>query len=439
MRFTNPKSLVVFTALPLLAACFSITKTADDDTVASAIFTGPGLTITNVNALSESSMGTFTDGPFGLGCGGILTSGKATGTYLMGDRNVDNGIGSGGQYDYVCASGSQNINALQVQLELASGYNGVRIEFVFATQEAPSFLANMDAISILDPPLVRTIPAPPAGPMVLVISVCDVGDALNDSGFLVGAEAFVECDYGSGEVEIKYAFTTSTLPPGEQPYTSTITASGTSPGTFIVFVEPTGATTTTSEPATTADETTTIGETTVTTTAEPTTTTTDDLTTTTGQVTKTTEESTTAAETTITTIDELTTTEMTVLVIHETTTTTAVISTKSSSTTEETTITEPSTIVVTSELETLTADEAPVSLADTTTSIQIEFSTSVDIETVLSTTSEVTSTSVNQGPIISDTSTSEAIVSTSEELIGPTNKETALGFDLLMDFASGGR
>ncbi|KAL5591933.1 hypothetical protein FOVSG1_010822 [Fusarium oxysporum f. sp. vasinfectum] len=95
-----------------------------------------------VTVLGESSMGTFTDGPFGLGSGGILTSGTATGAYLMGNRNVDNGVGAGGQYDYLCAPGTQNINTLQVQLGFDPGYNGVRIEFVFATQEAPSTTAD---------------------------------------------------------------------------------------------------------------------------------------------------------------------------------------------------------------------------------------------------------------------------------------------------------
>jgi hypothetical protein len=90
-----------------------------------------------VYSLGEMSMGTFTDGPFGLGSGGILTSGKATGAYTSGDRNVDTGIGVG--YDGVCAPGTQNINALQVELQLEPGFNGVRIEFVFATQEAPRY------------------------------------------------------------------------------------------------------------------------------------------------------------------------------------------------------------------------------------------------------------------------------------------------------------
>ncbi|KAH7195920.1 hypothetical protein DER44DRAFT_814581 [Fusarium oxysporum] len=450
--------------------------------VASAIFTGPGLTIMAVTVLGESSMGTFTDGPFGLGSVGILTSGTATGAYLMGNRNVDNGVGAGGQYDYLCAPGTQNINTLQVQLGFDPGYNGVRIEFAFATQEAPSALANMDAISILDgsnglpvqyafdtnanqinalspfllapdaifppdsltgytrpsPPLVRTIPAPSGGAMVLMISVCDVGDAFNDSGFLVRAEACVDCDYGLDKVEINYAFKTSTLPPGEQPFTSTIPASGTASGTFIVFVKPTGVTITTSgEPTTTADETTTTGETTtatdeatITTTAEPTTTTSDGFTTTTGEVSTTTIDE-------ITTMELVSTTETMTLVVDETTTTTADVTTESVSPTEETTSTEQSTTVVTSELETLTTDEVSTSMADTTTSIQIESPASTDTKSIPSTTSEVASTSVGQGPVLASyTTTSESAVSTTEELIASTAASTSASSSVIPEASS---
>ncbi|EMT71472.1 hypothetical protein FOC4_g10009974 [Fusarium odoratissimum] len=444
---------------PLAGKLLLITETTDYDTVASAIFTGPGLTIMAVTVLGESSMGTFTDGPFGLGSGGILTSGTATGAYLMGNRNVDNGVGAGGQYDYLCAPGIQNINTLQVQLGFDPGYNGVRIEFVFATQEAPSALANMDAISILDasnglpvqyafdtnvnqinalspfllapdaifppdsltgytrssPPLVRTIPAPSGGAMVLMISVCDVGDAFNDSGFLVQAEACVDCDYGLDKVEKNYAFKTSTLPPGEQPFTSTIPASGTASGTFIVFVEPTRVTITTSgEPTTTADETTT----------------TNGFTTTTGEVSTTTIDE-------ITTMELVSTTETMTLVVDETTTTTADVTTESVSPTEETTSTEQSTTVVTSELETLTTDEVSTSMADTTTSIQIESPASTDTKSVPSTTSEVASTSVDQGPVLASyTTTSESAVSTTEELIASTAASTSASSSVIPEASS---
>ncbi|KAF5237842.1 hypothetical protein FANTH_10556 [Fusarium anthophilum] len=483
MRFTNPKSLAVFTALPLLARSFSISETTSGATVAAAIFDGPGLNVLNVISLGESSMGTFADGPFGLGSGGILTSGKATGAYISGDRNVDNGVAG---YDYVCAPNTQNVNALQVQVGLEPGYNGVRIEFVFATQEAPSTLANMDAISILDvtngppvqyaldtnanqinalspflltpdaiappdsltgytrssPPLVRTISAPPGSSVVLVISVCDVGDALNDSDFLLRAEACVDCDYGSDEVEINYIHTTSTLPPGEQPFTSTVPASGIESGTFIVFVEPTGVTTTTGDATTTTDETTTTGETTMTTdepitaatdqsttttdevtmttTTEPTITTADDPTTTTIGVTTTTEVFTTTAETittesTTTAIDELTTTDL----VSTTEQTTSVFF-------ESTTTTEKSTTILSSELETLTTDRVSSSTNEITSSAPAESQTSSDAWPILSTTSEAASTSVDQGPVLaSDTTTSESIVPTTDALSESTTPITS--------------
>ncbi|RBQ79887.1 hypothetical protein FVER14953_08541 [Fusarium verticillioides] len=485
MRFTNPKSLVAFTALPFLARCFSIIETSSGATVASAIFSGPGLMVMGVSSLGEMSMGTFTDGPFGLGSGGILTSGKATGAYTSGDRNVDNGVGIG--YDWVCAPGTQNINALQVQLQLEPGFNGVRIEFVFATQEAPSTLGNMDAISILDialgapiqyasdtdgnqinalspflltpdaivppdsltgytrssPPLVRTVMAN-SGTVNVVLSVCDVGDAFNDSGFLLRAEGCIDCDFGSDQVEINYVYETTTLPPGEQPYTSTIPASDTASGTFIVFVEATGVTTTTVEATTTADETTTTGETTTTTgevtsttTAESTTTTTDDLTTTSVGVTTTTEVSTTTAETTttettttaigeVTTTELVSTTEESTWVFFGTTTATTDITSESVSTTEEPTTTEQSTTVITSELKTTTTAEVSTSTEEMTSSATVEFSTSTDVEPILSTTSEIVSTSVDLGPVLaSDTTTSESIVPTTDELIESTTTSTS--------------
>ncbi|KAF5680234.1 hypothetical protein FDENT_8437 [Fusarium denticulatum] len=168
----------------------------------------------------------------------MLTSGKATGAYTSGNRNVDTGFGNG--YD---------------RLQLEPGFNGVRIEFVLATQEAPSTLANMDVISILDvtigapiqyafdthgnqinalspfllipdaivppdsltgytrssPRLVRTIIST-SGPVGVVISVCDVEDALNDSGFLLRAEGCIDCDFGSDKFEINYVYATTTPP-----------------------------------------------------------------------------------------------------------------------------------------------------------------------------------------------------------------------------------
>ncbi|KAK2474397.1 hypothetical protein H9L39_14357 [Fusarium oxysporum f. sp. albedinis] len=287
--------------------------------------------------------------------------------------------------------------------------------------------------------------------MVLMISVCDVGDAFNDSGFLVRAEACLDCDYGLDKVEINYAFKTSTLPLGEQPFNFTIPASGTASGTFIVFVEPTGVTTTTSgEPTTTADEITTTGETTtttdeatITTTAEPTTTTSDGFTATTGEVSTTTQESVATAETTTTTIDEITAMELVsttgtmTLVVDETTTTTADVTTESVSPTEETTSTEQSTTVVTSKLETLTTDEVSTSMADTTTSIQIESPASTDTKSVPSTTSEVASTSVDQGPVIApDTTTSESAVSATEELIASKAASTSVSSSVIPEASS---
>ncbi|KAF5986246.1 hypothetical protein FBULB1_2533 [Fusarium bulbicola] len=460
MRFTNPKFLAVFIALPLLARSFSITETTSGATVAAAIFDGPGLNVLNVISLGESSMGTFADGPFGLRSGGILTSGKATGAYTSGDRNVDNGVAG---CAYVCAPNTQNVNALQVQVELEPGYNGVRIEFVFATQEAPSTLANMDAISILDVT---------NGPPVQYALDTNANQINALSPFLLTPDAIAPPDSLTGYTRsspplINYVHTTSTLPPGEQPFTSTVPASGTESGTFIVFVEPTGVTTTTGDATTTADETTTTGETTtttdeftttttaepttattdesttttdevaMTTTTEPTITTADDPTTTTVEVTTTTEVFTTTAETittetTTTAIDELTTTELvstneqTTSLSFESTTTMADVTSESVSTTQETTIKEWSTTIISSEMETLTTDEVSSSTDESTTSTPAESQTSSDASPILSTTSEAASTSVDQRPVlVSDTTSSESIVPTTDALAESTASITS--------------
>ncbi|KAF5561977.1 hypothetical protein FPHYL_5917 [Fusarium phyllophilum] len=268
------------------------------------------------------------------------------------------------------------------------------------------------------PPLVRTILDPSGGSLILIISACDVGDAFNDSGFLLRAEGCVDCDFGSDEVEINYVYSTTTLPPGEQLYTSTVPALDTVSGTFIVFVEPTGVTTTTNKATTTADETTT----------------TDNLTTTGVGVTTTTEvydnhqdfnyRDHNHAVDELTTTEMVSTTEQTTSVFLETTTATADVTTKSVTTTDETTTTKQSTTIITSELGTTTAEEASTSTEEVTTSAESPSST--DVELIPTTTSEAASTSVDQGPVLaSDTTTSQSIVPTTDILIEPTTTSTS--------------
>ncbi|KAF0642420.1 hypothetical protein FPSE5266_05316 [Fusarium pseudograminearum] len=218
MRSIETRRLAAFLALPFL--CNGFTVTVDRDTtgksIAQAIFNGPGLTLVNWDLRAPAdSLGAFTDGPFGIGNGGILTTGQASGAMPGGDGNVDNG---GDGADIFCGLGSTNAAVVYAGVTPGAGYNGIRIEFVFATNEP------------------------------------DGGD---DSALLIKGYGCTDCESTPNGAEINYVKQTTTLERGEQPYTQTISASGTASGTFIYFVAPEETTTTMAAETTTADTTTT--------------------------------------------------------------------------------------------------------------------------------------------------------------------------------------
>ncbi|KAF5239996.1 hypothetical protein FAUST_4580 [Fusarium austroamericanum] len=309
MRSVEARRLAAFLALPFL--CNGFTVTVDRDTtgksVAQAIFNGPGLTLVNWELRAPAdSLGTFTDGPFGIGNGGILTTGQASGAMPGGDGNVDNG--GDGLADF-CGANSRNAAIVYAGVIPGAGYNGIRIEFIFATNEPDG--GNPDNIAIFNfdnnppqiakfngqeinaqssiakdpntifppdsltgysrstPPLVLTVPVVPELQADIYIAICDKGNSGDDSALLIKGYGCTDCASAPNGAEINYVKQTTTLGRGEQPYTQTISASGTESGTFIYFVAPETTTTTMAAETTTADTTTT----TTTTMAEDTTTT----------------------------------------------------------------------------------------------------------------------------------------------------------------------
>uniref|UniRef100_A0A4E9E2Y2 Uncharacterized protein n=1 Tax=Gibberella zeae TaxID=5518 RepID=A0A4E9E2Y2_GIBZA len=114
MRSTSIKSLAACLALPFLSHGFTVI--VDNESSAENLLTAAG------------SSGSFTDGPFGIGAGGILTTG--------GNGNIDNGFGNQGQLDYICdATDTQNAAVVYGRVKVNPGYNGVRLEFIFTTNE----------------------------------------------------------------------------------------------------------------------------------------------------------------------------------------------------------------------------------------------------------------------------------------------------------------
>ncbi|CAF3428899.1 unnamed protein product [Fusarium graminearum] len=131
MRSTSIKSLAACLTLPFLSHGFTVIVDNESsvENLVNAIFSDPGLTVTEWDKLTAAgSSGSFTDGPFGIGAGGILTTG--------GNGNIDNGFGNQGQLDYICdATDTQNAAVVYGRVKVNPGYNGVRLEFIFTTNE----------------------------------------------------------------------------------------------------------------------------------------------------------------------------------------------------------------------------------------------------------------------------------------------------------------
>ncbi|KAF5664676.1 hypothetical protein FHETE_6947 [Fusarium heterosporum] len=294
MKSIAAARLAASLALPVLCHGFDLTE--DDNSggrsMAGAIFSGPGIDIVNWDKFAAlGAVGTFEDGPFGIGNGAILTTGELTGALPEGDRDVDNRNGDDGSLNYYCDASGKNAAVIYTGLMLQPGYNGLRIEFIFATNEADD--GNPDTISILNafttttqlakfkgqritaqsliamspnaisppdsvtgyarstPPLVLTIPGSSESQIDLYFAVCDSGDGQNDSAFLIKGYACTDCELTPDGPEVNYVKQTTTLERGETPYTQTIPASDTTSGTFIYFVAPEETTTTTAAEETT--------------------------------------------------------------------------------------------------------------------------------------------------------------------------------------------
>lgn len=139
MRSTSIKSLAACLTLPFPSHGFTVIVDNESsvENLVNAIFSDPGLTVTEWDKLTAAgSSGSFTDGPFGIGAGGILTTGKLSGALPGGNGNIDNGFRNQGQLDYICdATDTQNAAVVYGRVKVNPGYNGVRLEFIFTTNE----------------------------------------------------------------------------------------------------------------------------------------------------------------------------------------------------------------------------------------------------------------------------------------------------------------
>ncbi|KAF4472756.1 hypothetical protein FALBO_341 [Fusarium albosuccineum] len=457
---------LIASTLLLLSPCtaFSVTASNDANTLANAIFSGPGITILQAafSGAAQSS-GTFTDGPFGIGNAGMLTSGAAVGALPGGNHYVNNGAPGSDTY---CGPNTFNAAILTVDFFINPTYNGIDVEFIMASEEeggsadpigfllggtqyalddngnrftaTSAYLAQPIAITPPDsvtsypgssPPLIKSILA--SGGQTLVISICDQSDAEWDSALLVKIGGCVDCNT---VLRLDYVTTTVTVDDPTSTYTSTKKASGTVSGTITIgaFIEATTTTTTTTSEESTTTTTTTSEETTTTTTttSEETTTTTttsEESTTTTTTSEETTTMTTTSSEESTTTSSQESTTTTTTTSEESTTTTT----TSEESTTTTTTSEESTTSTTTSEESTTTSDVS--SSTDSSTSSETTSSTSSSSEsgTTTSSSTETTpqessteSTTTSESTTGSLTESSSSASTTESTTTGPTSNES---------------
>ncbi|KAL2678468.1 hypothetical protein Neosp_009214 [[Neocosmospora] mangrovei] len=271
----------------------SISVVSNPETVANAIFTS-GVSVTSASwntGFSENAVGTFTNGPLGVASGGILTTGgsKDAAAYQAYSVNIENGAGASQTY---CGGDSLDAAVLSVDIEVEQGFNGVEVEFVFASEEysyqhadpigiyldGEQFALNPDGSRItaksyyLSPeraianpyqflnypswstyaatskPLIMGIAAAP-GAHTMVFAICDAVDGQHDSALFVRVKGCKDC---VADVKIHYLTQTTTA---ASTFTSTIEPVSSAAGTVLIGVtaDPT-TTATSSEPATTSSE-----------------------------------------------------------------------------------------------------------------------------------------------------------------------------------------
>ncbi|TVY60301.1 hypothetical protein Focb16_v003608 [Fusarium oxysporum f. sp. cubense] len=460
--------LALFATLPLLTSGFTVTQDNDGSgqTVAQAIFTGQGLSVVNWDLSAASgSYGSFADGPFGIGSGGILATGPVSGALPGGNRNVDNGHSNNGEQDSYCGPNSQNALVLYAGVFIDSGYNGVQLEFILATEEdeggqpdsigllaytdnehqlavdgsgnritAQSSLAK-DSIAIRPPnsvtgysrstpPLIVTLPLPGGNTQLdIFLSICDINNAGHDSALLIKGTACTDCELTPNGAEINYVKETTTLQRGEQAYTSTIPASGTASGTFIYFVAPEETTTTALEQPTSTDATTTTYESTETTTTDSTTAT---ATTTSGEVKSTSAEAAVTTKTTNkepTTTAESTSTEEPTNASQSTDTNT---STELGTTVEDTTTSDYSSTTTVDEP---TTSSTNVSIVSTVTTTDATAVVTTDTASTVATDSASQPTTATLRESTTVALTSSTIVTTSEEPVLQSDTTTTMSSD----------
>ncbi|CAF3539842.1 unnamed protein product [Fusarium graminearum] len=392
-----------------MGAQISVVLFNDVIQLANAVFNGPGVSVVGASVTSyykvdaktynKGSAGTFTNGPFGIGSGGILSTGWISDAKDP-SGTIDHDTGTDGSI--YCGSGSTTTALFLklrsslakditdgVQYAVDTSNNRITVNSEYLQQPLGVTDTEFVRSTMYDhssPPLLMGLPASP-GRHSMVFAICDANNGQKDSALMFKAGACVDC---AGDIKLNYKTTTTTV--GSTSFVSTIKPFITNSGT-VVYGVPVEATTTSEEVYST----------------------------TTADVTSYSEEATSTAEVMSTSVEST---------VAETTTTADALptSTEASTVTEKPTATDlPTTTVVSSEEPTTTDASSTETDYTTTTAItnsdqSTETSSTVESNTTTTAvTSEATAistdVSVSQASTSIDSTTSDNSASTT---VAPT-------------------
>jgi len=128
-----PRNVVALWAILLSQSlAINVLPSNDANAVAGAIF-GDGIEVlTAIFEGTGGSGGLFTDGPFGIGNGGLLTSGLASNTPPGHSNNIEhNSPGS----SFCGGSSTYDAAVLTADIFIEPGNDGILVEFIVASSE----------------------------------------------------------------------------------------------------------------------------------------------------------------------------------------------------------------------------------------------------------------------------------------------------------------
>ena len=144
IKFVVLEALWILSQFTSAASAFDVTTTNNAGTLANAAAQSGLLIVSDSFTGASNCAGTFVDGPFNIGSGTILTTGKATDAELVNGQvrthpNSDEGTGGSTLCNSIVGNKLTTYDAavLTIDVTVPVGYAGVTAYFIFASEEYP--------------------------------------------------------------------------------------------------------------------------------------------------------------------------------------------------------------------------------------------------------------------------------------------------------------